>query len=133
MPKILLVDDEPNIVKLTGFHLRRQGYEVISADNGATALIMAHDQQPDLIILDVMMPIMDGFETLRSLKAMQETRAIPVIMLTCRTLDEDIAHGLVEGADLYLTKPFEMGKLVLAVGRLLNGEGQLAGAQGEAD
>lgn len=127
MAKILLVDDEPNIVKLTAFHLRRQGYEVASADNGAAGLLQVNAERPDLIILDVMMPIMDGFEMLRTLKANPETSAIPVIMLTCRSLDEDVAHGLVQGADLYMTKPFEMSKLLLAVQRIL-----AAAREGEA-
>ena len=77
-----------------------------------------------MIILDVMMPVMDGFEALRQLKAADETRDIPVIMLTCRTLDEDIAQGLVQGADLYMTKPFEMEKLLIAVRRLLTVSGE---------
>ncbi|NLC55619.1 MAG: response regulator [Armatimonadetes bacterium] len=124
MAKVLLVDDEPNIVKLTAFHLRRHGYEVAAAENGAAALIAAHQERPDVIILDVMMPVMDGFEALRQLKAADETRDIPVIMLTCRTLDEDIAQGLVQGADLYMTKPFEMEKLLIAVRRLLTVSGE---------
>ena len=127
MAKILVVDDEPNIVKLTSFHLRRHGHEVVSADNGAAALVTANQERPDLIILDVMMPVMDGFETLRSLRAAEETREIPIIMLTCRNLDHDIAHGLMEGADLYITKPFEMDKLMLAVRRLLAVAGDAAG------
>ncbi len=121
-------------MKLTAFHLRRQGYEPISADNGATALLMAHQERPDLIVLDVMMPILDGFEALRQLKASAETRDIPVIMLTCRTLDEDIAHGLVEGADLYLTKPFDMNKLLMAIRRVLEATAQAEPTpQGEKD
>ncbi len=119
MPKILLIDDEPNIVKLTAFHLRRRGYEVVSADNGANGLLVADRENPDLIVLDVMMPVMDGFEALRALKASSTLRGIPVIMLTCRSLDEDIAEGLVEGADVYMTKPFDMEKLLLAIARLL--------------
>ncbi|MBI3948601.1 MAG: response regulator [Armatimonadetes bacterium] len=119
MAKILLVDDEPNIVKLTSLHLRRQGHAVISAENGAAALLSARDEEPDLIVLDVLMPVMDGFEALRALKADPKTRGIPVIMFTCRALDEDIAHGLSEGADLYMTKPFDMNGLVLAIGRIL--------------
>lgn len=127
MAKILVVDDEPNIVKLTSFHLRRHGHEVVSADNGAAALVSANQERPDLIILDVMMPVMDGFEALRSLRGAEETREIPIIMLTCRNLDHDIAHGLMEGADLYITKPFEMDKLMLAVRRLLAVAGEAAG------
>lgn len=132
MAKVLLVDDEPNIVKLTALHLRRQGYEVVSAENGAAGLALAREERPDVIVLDVMMPVMDGFETLRQLKASNETRGIPVILLTCRVADEDMAHGLVEGADLYLTKPFHMEELLLAVRRLAD-TGQGPGDTGAND
>ncbi|MDH7568630.1 MAG: response regulator [Armatimonadota bacterium] len=130
MARILLVDDEPNIVKLTALHLRRQGHEVLSAENGVEALEKASSERPDLIILDVMMPVMDGFDALRALKKAEATRTIPVLMLTCRTLDEDVAHGVMEGADLYMTKPFEMSRLLLAVERILAGGSEEASAEG---
>jgi two-component system alkaline phosphatase synthesis response regulator PhoP/two-component system response regulator VicR len=116
--KILAVDDERHIVRLVQVNLERAGYEVITAFDGVEALRKVHDEKPDLIVLDVMMPQMDGFETLKNLKANPATRDIPVIMLTAKAQDADVFRGWQSGVDCYLTKPFNPLELLTFVKRI---------------
>lgn len=119
MPKkILAVDDEKHIVRLVQVNLERAGYQVVVAYDGVEALKKVQDERPDLIVLDVMMPQMDGFETLKNLKANPETRDIPVIMLTAKAQDADVFRGWQSGVDCYLTKPFNPLELLSFVKRI---------------
>jgi DNA-binding response OmpR family regulator len=117
--KILAVDDEANVVRLLQIRLGALGYEVVTAADGEAALRRVADEKPDLVLLDVMMPKMDGFEVLRRLKADPETERIPVIMLTARGQFADLAHGYGEGAHWYFHKPFDIGELEQFVGRVI--------------
>lgn len=116
--KILAVDDEKHIVRLVQINLTKEGYEVVTASNGREALEQVAAEQPDLIVMDVMMPEMDGFEALKRLKEDTATASIPVIMLTARAQDADVFRGWQSGADLYLTKPFNPQELITFVKRI---------------
>jgi two-component system phosphate regulon response regulator PhoB len=118
-PKILVVDDEPDAVELVEFNLKSNGYEVVTAADGEEALEKARTQIPDLIILDLMLPEVDGTEVCKILRRDQRTRAIPIIMLTAKAAEIDRVLGLELGADDYVTKPFSPRELVLRVKRLL--------------
>ena len=119
MPKkILAVDDEKHIVRLIQVNLERQGYEVLPAYDGKEALQKVGEERPDLIVLDVMMPYMDGFEVLQNLRRDPTTRDIPVIMLTAKAQDADVFRGWQSGVDCYLTKPFNPMELVSFVKRI---------------
>jgi len=111
--KILVVEDEKNIVDILVFNLRRDGYETLEAYDGRTGLSLALEQDPDLVLLDLMLPEMDGFEVCRRLRA--EGRATPVIMLTAREEESDKIRGLELGADDYITKPFSMREMLARV------------------
>jgi len=104
--KILIIEDEPDIVELIAYNLEREGYRVISANSGETGLAKVISEHPDLILLDIMLPGMNGLDVCRRLKSHDTTRHIPVIMLTARDEDADIVTGLELGADDYITKPF---------------------------
>lgn len=117
--KILAVDDEKHIVRLVQINLQKEGYEVITASNGQEALDRIAADKPDLVIMDVMMPQMDGFEALKTLKSQPETVNLPVIMLTAKAQDADVFEGWKSGADLYLTKPFNPSELMSFVKRIL--------------
>lgn len=117
--KILAVDDEKHIVRLVQINLQKAGYEVATAGTGREALERVGEFGPDLIVMDVMMPEMDGFEALKKLKENPDTRDIPVIMLTAKAQDADVFRGWQSGADLYLTKPFNPAELLSFVKRLL--------------
>ena len=114
--KILVVEDEPTLVDTLGYSLRRQGYEVITATDGRKALELARKETPDLIVLDVMLPGLDGFEVCRILR---HEMNVPILMLTARTEEIDKVVGLEVGADDYLTKPFSMRELLARVKALL--------------
>jgi len=116
--KILTVDDEKHIVRLIQVNLERHGYEVVTAYDGREALQKVDEERPDLVILDVMMPYMDGFEVLQNLKRNPETRDIPVIMLTAKAQDADVFKGWQSGVDCYLTKPFNPMELISFVQRI---------------
>lgn len=119
MPKkILAVDDEKHIVRLIQVNLERAGYQVVTAFDGVEALKKVQEENPDLVVLDVMMPQMDGFETLKNLKANPQTRNIPVIMLTAKAQDADVFRGWQSGVDCYLTKPFNPLELLTFVKRI---------------
>lgn len=115
MPLILAVDDEANILELLKFNLSKEGYHVIGATNGFDATGLAREEKPDLIILDVMLPEMDGYDVLRTLKANKETASIPVIMLSAKSEVLDKVVGLELGADDYITKPFSPREVVTRV------------------
>jgi DNA-binding response OmpR family regulator len=132
MPKrVLAVDDELNTLKLIRKALESHGLEVATAANGAECLLAIQERLPDLVILDVMMPVLDGLQTMRALRENPATRHLPVIMLTARREDQDITRGWMSGVDLYLTKPFEIKDLLTAVDRVLQVSGE-AGAGEEA-
>lgn len=119
MPKkILAVDDERHIVRLVQVNLQRAGYEVVTAYDGKEALEKVASEQPDLIVLDVMMPYMDGFEVLQNLRKNMSTRELPVIMLTAKAQDADVFRGWQSGVDCYLTKPFNPMELISFVKRI---------------
>ncbi len=124
--KILTCDDEKHIVRLIQVNLERQGYEVITAFNGAECLEKVKEDRPDLIVLDVMMPEMTGFEVLDILKKDPETENIPVIMLTARAQDSDVLRGWQSGVECYLTKPFNPMELIAFVKRIFSMEEGIA-------
>ena len=119
--KILAVDDERHIVRLIQVNLERAGYQVMTAFDGPEALKKVEAEKPDLIVLDVMMPRMDGFEVLKRLKAKPETSEIPVIMLTAKAQDADVFRGWSSGVSAYLTKPFNPLELITFVKRIFTG------------
>jgi DNA-binding response OmpR family regulator len=105
-PLVLVADDDPDILALVRLRLERDGYEVLSAPDGETALDLALARTPDLALLDVMMPRLDGYEVTRRLRRHGPTTAIPIILLTARVQDPDVQRGTEAGADDYVTKPF---------------------------
>lgn len=117
--KILVVDDEPDAVELIEFNLKAAGYDVVSANDGEEALKKARMTAPDLIVLDLMLPEVDGMEVCKLLRRDQKTSAIPVVMVTARAGEIDRVLGLELGADDYITKPFSPRELVLRIKRLL--------------
>jgi DNA-binding response OmpR family regulator len=117
--RILIVEDEANIVSLISIRLERLGHSISSADNGVAALDQAREIRPDLILLDVMLPMLNGFQVLQRLKADPATAAIPVLMLTARGHERDIVAGLEGGADDYLIKPFSFPELIARVSTAL--------------
>lgn len=119
MAKILVVDDEKHIVRLVEVNLTQKGHTVEKAFDGVEGLEKVKSFSPDLIILDVMMPKMDGFETLKNLMSDSDTKDIPVIMLTARAQDVDIFKGWSSGVSAYLTKPFNPRELIIFVDRIL--------------
>jgi len=114
--KVLIVDDDPKLVELVKIYLNRDGYRVITASDGTEGLKQAREGHPDLIVLDVMLPGMDGFEICRTLRKESE---VPIIMLTARTMEEDRLAGLDIGADDYVTKPFSPKELVARIRAVL--------------
>ena len=119
MARILVADDDPLSIKLLNFRLRSVGHEVIFAVNGGEALEVATREKPDLVLLDIMMPVMNGFQVLRKLKSQEETKNIPVIMLTSKVQEKDVVFGLEAGAEDYITKPFSFAELNARVNRAL--------------
>lgn len=117
--RILVVDDEPDIVALVTYHLAKSGYRVSTAATGAEALRAAREERPALLVLDLMLPGMSGFDVIEQLRADEATRDIAVLMLTARREEPDRIRGLSLGADDYLTKPFSPQELVLRVGAIL--------------
>ena len=107
VPTILIVDDEPKDVDYLEQELEGFGYSTLSASNGAEALAIVEATSPDLILLDVMMPVMDGFKTCSTLKSAEDTRFIPVIIMTALDAVEDRVKGIKAGADDFLTKPVD--------------------------
>ena len=112
MKKILIVDDEKDIVETLSFILKAKGYECICAYDGEEGLNLAKTQNPDIVILDVMMPKINGYKICRLLKFDNRYKNIPIIMVTARSQQEDKAIGEETGADEYITKPFEFAELL---------------------
>lgn len=121
--KILVCDDERHIVRLIQVNLERQGYTVSTAFDGKEGLEKIRAEKPDLVVLDVMMPYMDGFEVLKTIRREPETENLPVIMLTAKAQDKDVFEGYHYGADMYLTKPFNPMELVTFVKRITQNPG----------
>jgi two-component system phosphate regulon response regulator PhoB len=117
--KILVVDDEEDILELVSYNLQKEGYELHRATSGETGIKMARTLLPDLILLDLMLPGMDGLECCRLLKSEPRTSSIPVVMLTAKGEDSDIVAGLELGADDYITKPFSPRVLLARVRAVL--------------
>ena len=115
--KIMVVEDEPTLLETLEYNLKRQGYEVYSVADGLTALKVARDKRPDLILLDIMLPGLDGIDVCRVLR--QEMSAIPILMLTARADEIDKVVGLEVGADDYMIKPFSMRELLARIKALL--------------
>lgn len=113
--KILAVDDSPTILEMIRTILMEGGYEVVTAADGAEALNMAKSENPDLILLDVMLPKLDGYRVCRLLKFDQNYKHIPIIMLTAKSEEQSVATGIRTGANLYLTKPIEPERLLASV------------------
>jgi len=122
--RILAVDDEKHIVRLVEVNLRKAGYDVDTAYDGREALEKVKKNPPDLIVLDVMMPQLDGFSVLKRLKQDPATKDIPVIMLTAKAQDADVFRGWQSGVDSYLTKPFNPLELITFVERILDSAGE---------
>jgi DNA-binding response OmpR family regulator len=121
---VLIVDDEPRIIKFLKLRLKASGYEVLTATSGLEALEQVQDQEPDLLVLDVVMPGMDGFETLKQVRAVS---SVPVIILSAKETDTDKVKGLELGADDYLAKPFSPDELIARIKAVRR---RLAPAQG---
>ena len=120
--KVLVVDDDKDCVQLVKDFLESRGFEIVTAVEGETGLAKAKALKPDLIILDVMMPLMDGITVLQKLKENPVTQSIPVIMLTAKDRDEDVLKGYKHGAEYYITKPFELNQLILGVNLMIGKE-----------
>ena len=122
--RILAVDDEKHILRLVQINLEKAGYLVVTASNGREAIEAVAQERPDLIVMDVMMPEMDGLEALQKLKSDELTATIPVVMLTAKAQDADVFQGWQSGADLYLTKPFNPIELLTFVKRILESQNE---------
>jgi DNA-binding response OmpR family regulator len=118
---ILTVDDDDRIRRIVQINLQRAGYRVTAARDGMEALEQIEQERPDLVLLDINMPRMDGIEMLRRLRADPETAALPVVLLTAKTQDEDILEGKRSGADYYLPKPFSPVDLLAVLREVLGG------------
>lgn len=118
--KILIVEDEESLLKLESILLTSKGYDVKGVSNGQAALDAIADEHPDLVLLDIMLPEIDGFEVCRRIKSQEDTRNIPVIMLTAKKSREDMARGEKVGADWYITKPFKSAMVIETIQRFLN-------------
>jgi len=117
--KVLIVDDEPNIVMSLDFLMRKAQFEVFIARNGQEALQLAQQEQPDLMLLDVMMPDIDGYEVCEKVKASKATKHCKIIFMSAKGKDSDIQKGLSLGASLYVTKPFSTRTLMKQVQQLM--------------
>ena len=111
-PKILVVEDEPSQREVLAYNLKAEGFLVISADDGEDALFLVEEEEPDLILMDWMMPNLSGIEVCRRLKSCNETRAIPIVMVSARSEEMDKVRGLEIGADDYLVKPYSVIELI---------------------
>ena len=123
MPKVLIADDEPNIVVSLEFLMQRGGYEVRVARNGEEALALVESFNPDLVLLDVMMPLRSGFEVCQRIRENPARRHTKIVMLTAKGREAEVSKGLSLGADLYVTKPFSTQELLAQIRDLLGGGG----------
>ena len=117
--KILVVDDEPHIVKLLQVRLEKNGYSVVVAYDGQEALDMTYQEDPDLIILDIMLPKIDGYNVCKTLRSVDKFKATPIVMLTGRTLTQDIKMGMDLGAVSYVQKPYKPNVLLAIIQGLI--------------
>ncbi len=122
--KILVIDDEEHIVELLRYNLQKEGFKVYGAFEGEEALSLASRLNPDLIILDLMLPGLDGYEVLWLLKKNRQLAHIPVVILSARTLKEDLYKGRQLGADGYIVKPFSVAELVIRIKEVLKKRGR---------
>ena len=123
--KILIIDDDMDTLRLVGLMLQRQGYEIVAANNGTQGLEKAFGEKPDLILLDIMMPDMDGYEVARQLRDNPLTKYTPILMFTAKTQLDDKVTGFEVGADDYLTKPTHPSELQAHVKALLARAGRV--------
>ncbi len=120
MPKrILIIEDDPNALELLEYALQQEGYETLTAPNGVEGFAKARNGKLDLLVLDVMLPGLDGFEVCRRLREEPTTTRLPILMLSAKAREEDIETGQRMGADVYLTKPLDPSALVAQVASLL--------------
>ncbi|MBA3671922.1 MAG: response regulator transcription factor [Gemmatimonadaceae bacterium] len=129
--RVLVVDDEPDIVALVAYHLVKSGYRVSTASSGTEAVEAARRERPALLVLDLMLPGLSGYDVLTELRGSEATKDIAVLMLTARREEQDRIQGLSLGADDYLTKPFSPQELVLRVGAILRRMGAGGGSGGD--
>lgn len=119
--KVLVADDETPILTALEFLLRQNGYEVMTAQNGDEALKALASFSPDLVVLDVMMPLFSGYEICQRMREHPDWRSIKIVMLSAKGRDAEVSKGVSVGADLYVTKPFSNSELVAKIGGLLKG------------
>lgn len=119
MKRILVAEDDMDIARLVQFQLQFSGYEVTLAPDGAEALKLARKNRPDLILVDWMMPVMDGLQTVKALKADPDLKEVPVILMTARAQGHDIQAGIKAGAVAYLVKPFPLDQLISTIAEVL--------------
>jgi DNA-binding response OmpR family regulator len=126
MRKVLIVDDEPNIVTALEFLLRRSGYDVRLATNGAEALEQVDAYRPDVVLMDVMMPVKSGYEVCQRMRERPDLAQVKIVMLSAKGTEAEVNKGLSLGADLYITKPFSTQELVATINRLFDEGGRPA-------
>lgn len=119
--RVLIVDDEPNIVTALEFLLEKRGYEVKVAANGEAAIAEVASFKPDLVLLDVMMPKVSGYEVCQRMRANPQWQGIKIVMLSAKGREVEVSKGMSLGADLYVTKPFSSAELVATIDRLVSG------------
>lgn len=119
MPKILIVDDEADVIRLLQFRLEKEGFDIISAGDGQTALTLVEQETPDLVILDIMMPLMDGMEVLRQIRSRRGTSRVPIIMLTAKTASLTVNEARQLWVSDYIMKPFDLEALVVKTKKVL--------------
>lgn len=133
MAKILVMDDDPIIVSFLSNLLTDNGYEVLTAEDGNTGLQMARREKPDLIVSDLVMPFLDGFEILREIKSDPSMKEIPVIVISMKEKERDIVRGFDLGAEDYIIKPFGAHELLARVRRALRGAAERAKGEGRSE
>jgi len=119
IPKVLIVDDDPNILMSLEFLMRKNGYEVFIARNGSEAMELLEQNTPDLALLDIMMPDVDGYEICKHVKTSDQLKSCKIVFISAKTKESDIQKGYDSGADLYITKPFSTKNVVSKVKELL--------------
>ncbi|HET6561249.1 MAG TPA: response regulator [Marmoricola sp.] len=124
MAKIVVADDDVDVRMLVALKLKYSGHDVVEVGDGAAAVETCRSERPDLVVLDLMMPVMSGLEACRSIKADPELAGVPVVLLTARAQNTDVDAGLAVGADAYVTKPFSPKELAARVESLLEGSGR---------
>ena len=124
MAKIVVADDDVDVRMLVALKLRHSGYDVVDVGDGAAAVDACRSEKPDLVVLDLMMPVMSGLEACRAIKAEPGLADVPVVLLTARAQNTDVDAGLAVGADAYVTKPFSPKELAARVEALLEGTGR---------